>query len=210
MQFWFGMVWFFFPYILSCVKHNGSLISNCHGIKDTGNCNVSKACFVLEKLAVINIGSLGWAGPHPPPTTPPSVLFGTSVCAPPFPSPSIIPFCISPGHLGCGRLCSWQGPLVWPCTVAVDGTIKPVPVCGRWLWPGNQPGLLLKPNAPCLALTREVSSSPLLKLSLETAFLATNQYAAHFCGIQMCKQETSAQALLPGVGMLPQRACRVP
>lgn len=29
---WCGLV--FSPHILSCVRHNGSLISNCHGIKD--------------------------------------------------------------------------------------------------------------------------------------------------------------------------------
>lgn len=33
----------------------------------------------------------------------------------------------------------------------------------------------IKTSAACLALTREVSSSPLLKLSFETTFPATNQ-----------------------------------
>lgn len=80
-------------------------------------------------------------------------------------------------------------------------TFKLVLVCGSH---GNQAGPPLKPSAACLALAREVSSSPLLKLSFGTAFPATNQWAVHFCGMQTCKREMSAQALLPGVGTLSQ------
>lgn len=68
----------------------------------------------------------------------------------------------------------------------------------------NQAGPPLKCSAACLALTREVSSSCLLELSFETLSPAANQQAVCFCGMQTCKQEMSAQALLPGMGMLLQ------
>lgn len=145
MPVWGVYVWcglFFSPCILSCVRHNGSLTSNCHGIKDRWNCNVSEACFVLEKLAVINIGPLGWSGPHS--SSNHSCSLWQSVCASLLPSPSVIPFWISPSHLGCGRVLMARGIGVTH-TMIVLVWLKSVPVCGRQWWSGSQAGLPLKP-----------------------------------------------------------------
>lgn len=57
-------------------------------------------------LTLVLLAELGHI---PPLTTAPSVLFGMSVCASPFPSPSVIPFWISPGHLCCGRVLTARG-----------------------------------------------------------------------------------------------------